>query len=33
MDFSDILTPLTAIRINLEIDENKGPIVDSPIQT
>jgi uroporphyrinogen decarboxylase len=31
--FSDILTPLTAIGIDFEIDENKGPIIDSPIQT
>ncbi|CAI5515070.1 unnamed protein product [Closterium sp. Naga37s-1] len=31
--FSDILTPLDAMGIPFEIDENKGPIIDSPIRT
>ena len=31
--FSDILTPLPAIGIDFEIDENKGPIIERPIQT
>lgn len=30
--FSDILTPLPAIGIDFEIDENKGPIIAHPIQ-
>lgn len=31
--FSDILTPLSAIGVSFEIDDNKGPIIDSPIRT
>ncbi|CAI5459190.1 unnamed protein product [Closterium sp. Yama58-4] len=31
--FSDILTPLEAMGIPFEIDENKGPVIDSPIRT
>eukprot|EP00245_Coleochaete_scutata_P012543 TRINITY_DN487_c0_g2_i1.p1 TRINITY_DN487_c0_g2~~TRINITY_DN487_c0_g2_i1.p1 ORF type:complete len:411 (-),score=79.77 TRINITY_DN487_c0_g2_i1:154-1386(-) len=31
--FSDILTPLPAIGIPFEIDEAKGPIIDSPIRS
>ncbi|GJP30924.1 hypothetical protein CLOM_g7322 [Closterium sp. NIES-68] len=31
--FSDILTPLDAMGIPFEIDENKGPVIDSPIRT
>lgn len=31
--FSDILTPLPAIGIPFEIDESKGPILDTPIRT
>ncbi|KAH7294629.1 hypothetical protein KP509_27G010500 [Ceratopteris richardii] len=30
--FSDILTPLPAIGIDFEIDENKGPIIDQTIR-
>ena len=30
--FSDILTPLPAIGINFDIDDNKGPIIDTPIR-
>jgi len=31
--FSDILTPLPAIGIPFEIDESKGPILDTPIRS
>lgn len=31
--FSDILTPLPGIGINFEIDDNKGPIIDTTIRT
>lgn len=31
--FSDILTPLNAMGIPFEIDENKGPIIESPIRS
>lgn len=31
--FSDILTPLPAFGIPFEIDDNKGPLLDSPIRT
>lgn len=31
--FSDILTPLPAIGIPFEIDENKGPLIDQPIRS
>jgi uroporphyrinogen decarboxylase len=31
--FSDILTPLPAIGIPFEIDEAKGPVLESPIQS
>ncbi len=31
--FSDILTPLPGIGVNFDIDDNKGPIIDTPIRT
>ena len=31
--FSDILTPLPAFGIPFEIDDNKGPLLDSPIRS
>ncbi|GIL43806.1 hypothetical protein Vafri_1413 [Volvox africanus] len=31
--FSDILTPLPGIGVNFDIDDNKGPIIDSPIRS
>jgi len=31
--FSDILTPLPAIGIQFDIDETKGPLLDTPIQS
>ena len=30
--FSDILTPLPGIGVAFEIDDNKGPLLDSPIR-
>lgn len=31
--FSDILTPLPALGVPFEIDDNKGPLLDNPIRT
>ncbi|EFJ42779.1 uroporphyrinogen decarboxylase chloroplast precursor [Volvox carteri f. nagariensis] len=31
--FSDILTPLPGIGVNFDIDDNKGPIIDTPIRS
>lgn len=31
--FSDILTPLPAIGVPFEIDDNKGPLIDDPIRS
>ena len=31
--FSDILTPLPALGIPFEIDDNKGPLIDAPIRS
>ncbi len=31
--FSDILTPLPAVGVPFEIDDNKGPIIDTPIRS
>jgi uroporphyrinogen decarboxylase len=31
--FSDILTPLPAVGVPFEIDDNKGPLIDDPIRT
>lgn len=31
--FSDILTPLPAVGIPFDIDETKGPLIDSPIRS
>jgi uroporphyrinogen decarboxylase len=30
---SDILTPLPAMGIAFDIDDNKGPLIDNPIQS
>jgi hypothetical protein len=30
---SDILTPLTALGVPFDIDDNKGPLIDNPIRT
>ena len=31
--FSDILTPLPAIGVPFEIDDNKGPLIETPLRT
>lgn len=31
--FSDILTPLSAIGIPFEIDDDKGPLIEDPIRS
>lgn len=31
--FSDILTPLPALGVPFEIDDTKGPIIDTPLRT
>ncbi len=31
--FSDILTPLPGVGVNFDIDDNKGPIIDTPIRS
>jgi hypothetical protein len=31
--FSDILTPLPAVGVPFEIDDNKGPLIDDPIRS
>lgn len=31
--FSDILTPLPGVGVNFDIDDNKGPIIETPIRT
>lgn len=31
--FSDILTPLPAVGVDFDIDDNKGPIIANPIRT
>lgn len=30
---SDILTPLTALGVPFEIDDHKGPLIESPIHS
>ena len=30
---SDILTPLPALGVAFDIDDNKGPLIDNPIRT
>lgn len=31
--FSDILTPLPALGVPFDIDDNKGPLIDNPIRS